>query len=182
MIWHPMPISGVFRLEPEPHEDERGFFARCWCEQEASAHGITVAWRQANLSVTRRRGSLRGLHYSVGPRAEAKLVRCTRGRIFDVVVDVRRDSASFGGWCATELSAENRESLFVPIGCGHGFQSLEDDCEVCYQMGACYDPAAQRGLRWNDPAVGIAWPLPVTAISARDTAHPLLAELAEEPL
>lgn len=182
MIWQALPLSGVFRLDPERREDARGFFARSWCNAEAAAQGISVSWQQCNISMNRERGTVRGLHYSVAPRAEAKLVRCTRGSIFDVVVDLRRNSPTFGQWCAAELSAENRTSLFVPVGCGHGFQTLENDSEVFYQMGENYDPAVQRGLRWDDPAVGVAWPLAATGISDRDAAHPVLADIPEEPL
>lgn len=182
MIWQALLLNGVFRLELERHEDERGFFARSWCTDEAAAHEIDVSWQQCNISFNRDRGTVRGLHYSVAPRAEAKLVRCTRGSIFDVVVDLRRDSPTFGQWCAAELSAENRTAVFVPVGCAHGFQTLEHESEVFYQMGDWYDPAVQRGLRWDDPAVGIVWPLAATSLSDRDATHPSLADMPEEPL
>lgn len=182
MIWHPLPLAGVFRLELERREDDRGFFARSWCDDEAADHGINVRWRQCNISFNRQRATVRGLHYSVAPRAEAKLVRCTRGRIYDVVVDIRRDSPTFGTFCGAELSADNHLALYVPLGCAHGFQTLEANSEVFYQMGDCYDPAVQRGLKWDDPAIGIDWPLPATNVSDRDAVHPLLADLPEEPL
>lgn len=182
MIWRELPLSGVFCLDVQEHEDERGFFARSWCSDEAAARGISVTWRQCNISFNRHQGIIRGIHYSVAPRAEAKLVRCTRGRIFDVVVDLRRNSPTFGRWHGVELSADVRTSLFIPIGFGHGFQTLEHDSEVLYQMGQIYDPSVQRGLRWNDSAVGIAWPLPVTGISYSDARHPGLADIPEEPL
>jgi dTDP-4-dehydrorhamnose 3,5-epimerase len=155
-------------LDLERREDERGFFARAFCAGEFQARGLNPALVQANLSFSRRRGTLRGMHYQSAPAAEAKLVRCIRGAIFDVVADLRPDSPAFLRWHGCELTAENRRALLVPEGCAHGFLTLEDGCEVFYQVSHSYSPSHERGFRFDDPAVGIAWPAEVTVVSAKD--------------
>ncbi len=171
-------LAGVFEIEPEPREDERGFFARSFCQREFGEHGLPQSFVQCNVSHNRRRGTLRGLHYQAAPHAESKLVSCTRGRIFDVVVDLRPGSATLGHWHAVELVAETLNMIYVPEGCAHGFQALVDECVVFYQMSEFYYPDLARGIAWNDPAIGIAWPLPEPIISKRDAAFgPLSAAL-----
>lgn len=170
-------LAGVWLLEPELRSDERGWFTRTWCEQEFAAHGLNTRWPQGNLTRTLRRGMVRGLHWQAQPRPEVKLVRCAAGAIWDVVVDIRRDSPTFGRWEAFELTAANSRQLYIPAGFAHGFQCLTDDCEVSYLMGEFYVPELARGLRWNDPQVGIAWPVAQPFLSERDRQLPLLAEL-----
>jgi dTDP-4-dehydrorhamnose 3,5-epimerase len=173
MRFHQTVLPGVWLIEPERREDERGFFARSWCREEFAAHGIRCDWAQCNISFSRRRGTLRGLHYQAPPWAEAKLVRCTQGALFDVVVDVRPLSPHFGRWASFELSDDNSRLVFVPEGFAHGFQTLVDDTEVFYQVSECYHPEAERGLRWDDPSLGIAWPpCERRVISPRDLSHP----------
>jgi len=158
MRFHELPVGGAFLIEPERKEDERGFFARAWCREEFAAQGIRCDWAQFNISYNRRRGTLRGLHYQTAPWGEPKLVRCTAGTIYDVIVDLRPSSPHYGRWSATELTAQSGRMLYVPEGLAHGFQTLTDDVEILYMMGQMYHPEAARGLRWNDPALGIAWP------------------------
>ena len=168
MTFHPTSHEGVWRLEPERRVDERGFFARTWCEAEFAAHGLHTRWPQGNVTRTLARGMIRGLHWQTAPRPEIKLVRCSQGRIWDVVVDVRPDSPRFGTWEAFELSAENGRQLYIPAGFAHGFQCLEDDSEVTYLMGDSYVPELARGVHWNDPKVGIRWPVADPVLSERD--------------
>jgi len=175
MIFSPTKLQGAFIIDIEQHEDERGFFARSWCQEEFAAHGLNPRLVQCNVSLNRKRGTLRGLHLQVAPYAEAKLVRCTRGRLYDVAVDLRHDSATFQQWVAVELTAENRRMLYVPEGMAHGFETLEHETEVFYQMSEFYHPEAARGVRWNDAALGIAWPLVPPVLSDNDRAHPDLA-------
>ena len=165
-------ISGVYEVHPEPLFDERGLFARTWCQKECAAAGLNPAVVQCNVSFNARQGTLRGLHYQDAPHQEAKLVRCTRGAIYDVAVDLRRDSPTFRQWTAASLTAENRHMLYISEGCGHGFLTLEDDTEIFYQMSEFYTPGWGRGARWNDPAFGIAWPREVEVISERDRTYP----------
>jgi dTDP-4-dehydrorhamnose 3,5-epimerase len=168
-----LPLPGAFLIEPERKADERGFFARTWCRREFAAHGIRADWVQCNVSFNKRRGTLRGLHYQLPPWGEPKLVRCTLGALYDVLVDLRPGSPHYGKWAAAELTAENRRMLYVPEGFAHGFQTLADDTEVFYQMGAYYHPEAARGLRWDDPALAIAWPdCPERILSAQDLSYP----------
>jgi dTDP-4-dehydrorhamnose 3,5-epimerase len=167
------PIGGAFVVEMERQEDERGFFARSWCADEFAARGLNPALVQCSISFNRRKGTVRGLHYQAAPHAEAKLVRCTRGKVFDVVADVRAGSPTFGRWHGVELSADNRRALYIAEGIAHGFQTLEDDCEVLYQMSERYHPEAARGVRWDDPALAIPWNDPARAIvSDRDRGLP----------
>ncbi|MEQ1859004.1 MAG: dTDP-4-dehydrorhamnose 3,5-epimerase [Chthoniobacteraceae bacterium] len=171
-------FDGLWIVEIESAVDERGSFARTFCADEFAAHGLQTAWAQTNISRNSLRGTLRGLHFQSGPQPEVKLIRCTAGAIFDVVVDVRRDSPTFGRWQGFELTATSGRALHVPGGFAHGIQAITDDAEVSYMMSTAYDPGLARGIRWDDPAVGIKWPLLPIAISPRDRALPLLAELA----
>jgi dTDP-4-dehydrorhamnose 3,5-epimerase len=164
-------ISGVFEVLPELLSDERGFFARSWCQKEFAAHGLTSRMVQCNISDSLRKGTLRGMHLQAAPFAETKLIRCTRGSIFDVALDLRPGSPTYKQWVAAVLTAENHGMLFIPEGCAHGFLTLEDNCEVFYQMSEFYHPEAARGVRWNDPAFGIEWPGKAEVISARDAAY-----------
>jgi len=172
MIFRPTRLKDVFEIEPEPHSDDRGFFARSWCQREFEDHGLNPKVVQCNVSYNARRGTLRGIHYQENPSAEAKLVRCTRGAIYDVVVDLRSQSASFAQWIAAELTADNYRALYVPEGCGHGFLTLQDETEVFYQMSEFYSPELSRGVRWNDPSFQIFWPRIVEVISDRDRTYP----------
>jgi dTDP-4-dehydrorhamnose 3,5-epimerase len=151
-------VAGVFVVDPERHEDERGYFARTFAIDEFAARGLDTRVDQCSTSFNARAGTLRGLHYQAAPHGEAKLVRCTRGAIFDVAVDLRAGSPTYLRWSAAELSADNGRALFVPEGCAHGFQTLLDDSEVSYQISTPFVPDAGRGVRWDDPAFAIAWP------------------------
>jgi dTDP-4-dehydrorhamnose 3,5-epimerase len=168
------PLAGAYTIEMDRLEDERGFFARSYCAEEFAARGLRAAMPQSSVSFNARRGTLRGLHYQAEPHAEDKLVRCTAGSIYDVIVDLRPDSATARRWFGVELSAANHRSLFVPKGLAHGFMTLRDDTEVLYMISAPYAPGFERGVRWNDPAIGIAWPAQPSVVSARDAAYPLL--------
>lgn len=168
-------LPGVYVLQRRPHEDERGWFERMYCTTDLAEVLGSRPVVQVNRSLTRTKATVRGLHYQVSPSAEAKLVSCLRGAVFDVAVDVRRGSPTFLHWHAELLSAENRRSLFVPEGFAHGFQTVEDDCEVLYVATAAYNQPAERGLHPLDPRVGIAWPLAVEQLSERDASHPPLA-------
>jgi dTDP-4-dehydrorhamnose 3,5-epimerase len=172
MIFHETSIAGVWVLEPERHVDERGFFARTWDGEELAGRGLNGNLAQCSISYNRRRGTLRGLHLQAPPHEEAKLVRCTAGAIFDVAVDLRPSSATFTRWVGRELSAENRLALYVPEGCAHGFVTLADDTEVAYEISAGYAPESARGVRWNDPAFGIDWPVAIGVINERDRSYP----------
>lgn len=159
-------------MAPEPIEDERGFFARTWCKEDFAARGLVAEFAQASVSFNRRRGTLRGMHYQAEPHAEIKLVRCIRGAIYDVVVDLRPDSATYCRWEAVELTADNRLTLWIPKGLAHGFQTLEDDTELSYQISAPHWPLAARGVRWDDPAFGIVWPQTAECVmSERDRGY-----------
>lgn len=165
-------LPGVVIVAPDLKGDERGFFARTWCAEEFAMHGLAARVAQCNLSYNRTRGTVRGLHYQAPPAAEDKLVRVVRGAIFDVAVDLRPDSPTFLQWVGVELTADNRQALYVPKGCAHGFQTLTDDAELFYQMSEFYAPALACGVRWDDPLFAIAWPLPVQVISERDANYP----------
>lgn len=175
MIVHPTELPGVAVIELEPQHDERGSFARTFDAELFAAHGLDPRVVQCNTSFNARAGTLRGLHYQLAPREEGKLVRCTRGRVFDVAVDLRPHSPTHRRWVGLELDAERARSLFIPAGCAHGFQTLADGSEVHYQMTCAYDPAVARGVRWDDPAFAIAWPDPPDGeriVSARDSSFP----------
>jgi dTDP-4-dehydrorhamnose 3,5-epimerase len=161
-------LRGAFIIEPEKHEDERGFFARSWCQKEFAEHNLNPRTVQCNISFNKRKGTLRGMHYQVAPRAEAKLVRCTQGAIYDVIVDLRLDSPTFKQHVAELLTSQDHKMLYVPEGFAHGFQTLEDDTEVFYQMSEFYAPQYARGVRWNDPAFGIEWPISEPIMVERD--------------
>ncbi|MHB8778413.1 MAG: dTDP-4-dehydrorhamnose 3,5-epimerase, partial [Anaerolineales bacterium] len=151
---------------------ERGFFARSWCEDEFKEHGLNPHIAQCNISFNKKRGTLRGMHYQVSPFVEAKLVRCTRGAIYDVIVDLRPESPNFKQWFSVELTEENHRSVFIPAGFAHGFQTLQDNSEVFYQMSEFYHPECARGVRWNDPVFRIDWPIDQQIISQRDQDYP----------
>jgi len=170
----PTPLAGCYVVELERLEDERGFFARSFCQEEFRKHGLRPGIAQCNVSWNRRRGTLRGLHFQAAPHEEAKVVRCTRGAVWDVAVDLREGSATRLRSHAVELSAENRRALYVPEGFAHGFQTLADDSEILYQMSESYHPQLARGVRWDDPRLGIKWPLPDPILSERDRSYPLL--------
>ena len=178
MIFETCELAGPLRIEPTRHVDERGFLARTWCREEFAAQGVHVDWVQCNVSFNERRGTLRGMHYQAAPWEEAKLVRCTMGAIYDVIVDLRPESPTFGRWMACELSAENRRMIYIPGRFAHGFQTLEDRSEVFYQMSAPYHPEAARSVRWNDPAFAIDWPLAPSCMSERDRSIPDLQPAA----
>jgi len=168
-----LKIRGAYLIEPERMEDERGFFARTFCQQEFEAQGLSPRLAQSSISFNRQRGTLRGMHYQAAPHEETKLVRCTRGAIFDVVVDLRPASLTFRQWQGVELTAENRRLVYVPPGLGHGFETLADDTEVFYQISEFYYPESSRGVRWDDPTFGIRWPIADPIVSQRDRAFPL---------
>ncbi len=172
MTFEPTAIPGVVVVRPAPLADERGHFARTWDGEAFAAHGLNPTVAQCSASFNEKRGTLRGMHYQAAPHAEAKLVRCTRGRVFDVALDLRPGSPTFRGWFGVELSADDGAALYVPEGCAHGFLTLEDASEVFYMISAPYAPAASRGVRWDDPAFGIVWPAEVRAIKDRDAAYP----------
>jgi dTDP-4-dehydrorhamnose 3,5-epimerase len=174
MIFAPSPLSGAFIVELERRTDERGFFARSYCAAEFAAQGLGPELRQCSVSYNARKGTLRGMHYQGAPHEEHKLVRCTAGAIFDVIVDIRDSSPTYRRWFGTELSGANRRSLFIPPGFAHGFVSLTDDAEVYYMISVAHAPQVSRGFRWNDPAFAIEWPLVPTVISPRDASYPLL--------
>jgi dTDP-4-dehydrorhamnose 3,5-epimerase len=176
MGFRELELAGAFLIEPGRRTDERGFFARTWCRDEFAGQGIRCDWVQCNISFNRRRGTLRGLHYQAEPWAEAKLIRCTMGAVFDVIVDLRPRSPTYGRWAVVELTAANRGMLFVPDGFAHGFQTLDDDTELFYQMSQRYHPEAARGVRWDDPRLAIPWPeCRERIISAADRCFPELA-------
>src|ERR1043166_6418617 len=172
MIFKELSLGGAFLLDVERRCDERGFFARSWCRDEFTAHGLDARLVQCNISRNRFSGTLRGLHYQAAPHAEVKLVRCTMGAIYDVIVDLRRGSPTCGRHYAAVLTAENHRALYVPEGFAHGFLTLADESEVLYQMSEFYHPDASRGVRWNDPAFGIPWPDVPRIMSARDATYP----------
>ncbi|MGX1788263.1 dTDP-4-dehydrorhamnose 3,5-epimerase [Bosea sp. NPDC055332] len=172
MILTETRIAGVFIVEIEPHADDRGHFARCYCAEVFARHGIDFTPVQCNLSFNPHPGTLRGLHYQAKPVPDAKLVRCTRGAIFDVAVDLRPDSPTYAEWVGVELSADNGKALFVPEGCAHGFQTIKAGSEILYLMGAAYRPDLARGARWNDPAFDIRWPAPGPRLNTRDATYP----------
>jgi dTDP-4-dehydrorhamnose 3,5-epimerase len=157
-------LPGAFVVELERRDDERGFFARAWCANEFAEHGLSTRLVQANLSFNARQGTLRGMHFQVESHAEAKLVRCTRGAIYDVIIDLRRDSRTYKRWFGVELDAENRRALYVPEGFAHGYQTLVPDTETFYQVSEFYAPNAERGVRWDDAAFGVEWPDPANAV------------------
>jgi dTDP-4-dehydrorhamnose 3,5-epimerase len=169
------PLSGAYVIEPEVRTDPRGAFYRVFCKEEFAQIGHDAEWLQLNHSFTTNAGTVRGLHFQVPPHAEIKLVRCIAGKVFDVIVDIRSGSSTFLQWFGTELSAENRKMMYIPEGFAHGFQTLAPDCELIYHHSAGYTADSEGGIRYDDPAIGIDWPLPVTMVSGRDGQHPLLS-------
>ena len=165
-------LPGAFIVSLEPHQDERGFFSRAWCRKEFTDHGLSSELVQVDISYNKRRGTLRGMHMQIAPSQEAKLVRVTQGRIFDVIIDARPDSPTFKQHFSVELNAVNRLALYIPPGLAHGFLTLVDDSEILYLMSDFYAPELQRNLRWNDPAFGIDWPFEPLHIKARDAENP----------
>jgi dTDP-4-dehydrorhamnose 3,5-epimerase len=174
MLFKETKINGVFVIEPELIKDERGFFACSWSQSEFEQHGLNPRLIQCNISFNNKRGTVRGMHFQEKPYEEAKLVRCTRGAMFDVAVDLRSDSPTRFQWAGVELTADNRLMFYIPEGFAHGYQTLVDDTEISYQMSQSYHSEAARGLRWDDPVLGIEWPQEVTVISERDKAFQLL--------
>jgi dTDP-4-dehydrorhamnose 3,5-epimerase len=170
MIFTPTRLQGAFIIDLERREDSRGFFARAFCQNEFAQHGLKPVIAQANIAFNKRKGTLRGMHFQYPPAAETKLVRCTRGTILDIIVDLRPESATFLQHIAVELSADNSRSLYVPERFGHGYQALEAGTETSYQVGEFYTPSTEGGLRFDDPALGLSWPLPVEEISPKDAA------------
>jgi dTDP-4-dehydrorhamnose 3,5-epimerase len=168
----PAPIEGAYIIEIEPVPDERGFFARSWCQEEFRRRGLNPTLVQCNISFNRELGTLRGMHYQVAPHEEAKLVRCASGALYDVIVDLRPESRSFRKWFAAELTAANHKMLYVPEGVAHGFQTLAESTEVFYQMTEAFRGECARGVRWNDRAFGIRWPVPGPILSPRDQSYP----------
>jgi dTDP-4-dehydrorhamnose 3,5-epimerase len=168
----PTALPSVMLVEIEPHSDHRGLFARTFDGASFAAAGLPIIWPQCNISWNPHRGTLRGMHFQIPPLEEPKLVRCTRGRVFDVAIDLRRASPTFCRWIGIELSHERRNAIFIPTGCAHGFLTLEDDCEVFYMMGEVFAPEAVAGVRWNDPAFGVAWPFDPATMSERDAGWP----------
>ena len=171
MIFTTAPLAGAYLIEPEPISDERGFFARTYCRDEFTAKGLNPNLAQCNISYNKLRGTLRGMHYQKAPHAEAKLVRCTQGSVYDVIIDLRNDSKTFTQWFGVELTAENRKALYVPDGFAHGFITLRGDTEVLYQMSEFFHAECATGVRWNDPAFAITWPIDVKVISERDRGY-----------
>lgn len=171
MRFTPLPLQGAFLIDMERKEDERGFFARSYCSEEFTAHNLNPAVAQCNISFNTRRGTLRGMHYQRYPFSEVKVVRCTLGALFDVIVDLRPESSTFCRWYGTDLTAENRLALYIPEGFAHGFLTLTAGTEVLYQMSTSFKPEAAAGVRWNDPAFGIVWPGDVEVISERDNRY-----------
>jgi dTDP-4-dehydrorhamnose 3,5-epimerase len=178
MIFRETKLAGVFVIDAEPIADERGAFARTFCAREFAAHGLETAIAQCSASFNAKKGTLRGLHFQAPPHSEAKLVRVTAGAIYDVAIDLRADSPTYGQWTAAELTAENRRMLYIPKGCAHGFQTLMDASELFYQIAEFYEPASARGLRWDDADLAIAWPdKSAPILSERDRAFPRLRDL-----
>lgn len=175
MRFDPSKLAGAWVIEPEPIVDERGAFGRIWCAREFEEHGLDTRIAQVNMGFSHRRGTLRGLHLQLGEHAEAKLVRCTRGEIYDVIVDMRPDSPTFGNWHGVRLSAANRRMIYSPPGFAQGYLTLSDDAEIYYHTTAFYEPAAATGIRWDDPALGILWPAAVEILSDQDRAWPDIA-------
>jgi dTDP-4-dehydrorhamnose 3,5-epimerase len=173
MIFTETSISGAFIVDLERMEDERGFFARSFCQEEFRARGLKTEIAQSNVSFNHRKGTLRGMHLQARPKAEAKLVRCTRGAVQDVIVDLRPEAPTYCKWIAIRITEDDERALYIPEGVAHGFQTLRDNTELFYQMFTSYAPEWQRGVRWDDPTFGIDWPLPNPTVSERDRSYPL---------
>ncbi|OSZ77596.1 dTDP-4-dehydrorhamnose 3,5-epimerase [Chitinophagaceae bacterium IBVUCB2] len=176
MIFNSTPLSGSYTIDLKPFTDDRGWFGRYYCKEEFKQIGHTKEWVQMNHSASNKKGTIRGLHFQISPYKEIKMVRCIAGEIFDVIVDLRKDSPTFLQWFGVELSAQNKKMIYIPEGFAHGFQCLTDHCELLYHHSEMYQPKAEAGIRFDDSMVHIKWPLPVTIISERDAAHPLINE------
>ena len=174
MTFTPTPLAGSFVIEPTVFSDDRGWFARFYCKNDFKEIGYEKEWVQLNHSVSYKKGAIRGMHYQVKPYREIKMVKCIAGAVYDVIIDLRRDSKTFLKWFDQELSAKNRKMLFIPEGFAHGFQCLEDNCELIYHHSEFYTPGAEGGIRYDDPSVAIEWPLTPTVLSDRDKSHPYL--------
>jgi dTDP-4-dehydrorhamnose 3,5-epimerase len=172
MLFRELAMEGVFLIEPVRREDERGFFARTFCATELAGRGLIDRFRQSSVSYNARQGTVRGMHFSRAPHEETKIVRCTAGAVFDIVVDLRPGSPTELQWVGVSLTAKNRHALYIPRGFAHGFQSLQDDTEVLYMIDIPYVPEAATGVRWNDPAIGVQWPETITFMSQRDLVFP----------
>ena len=168
MIFTKSTLPGVFIIEPERHEDARGFFARAWCQREFETHGLNLRLVQCNISFNKKKGTLRGIHYQTAPCEEAKLVRCTRGSIYYLIIDLRPNSPAFKKYSVNILNADNRKMVYVPEGCAHGFITLEDGTEIFYHISEFYSAEHAKGIRWNDPAFNLSWPLEPIVMSDRD--------------
>ncbi len=179
MVFQETELKGAYIIDLERREDVRGYFARAFCQQEFETYGLAPVMVQTNVSCNKKRGTLRGMHYQAAPHEEAKLVRCTRGAIYDVIVDVRPHSETYRRWIGVELTPETGRMLYVPEGFAHGFITLEDNTEVTYQVSAFYAPGYERGLRYDDPAIGIEWPIQVEVISEKDGTWPDFRPAAE---
>ena len=177
MIFTPLELAGAWLIEPELISDERGAFARTWCCREFEEQGLDPRLLQCNISFNHRQGTVRGMHFQRAPHAETKLVRCTRGAILDIIVDLRSESPTFRQWIARELTSDNRAMLYIPEGFAHGFQTLTDNAEVAYQMSREHHPASAAGIAWDDPAIAVKWPLPISIISQKDQTWPAWTEV-----
>lgn len=171
MIFTELELKGAYLVEVKKIEDDRGFFGRAWCANEFTEHGLNRNFVQMNTSFTKKKGTIRGMHYQVDPYQEVKFIRCTRGRIWDVIIDLRPDSPTFKKWVGNELTADNYRMVYVPENFAHGFITLEDNSEVYYPVTQFYTPGAERGLRWDDPSFNIKWPVEVTLVSEKDRSH-----------
>ncbi|MFL5810366.1 MAG: dTDP-4-dehydrorhamnose 3,5-epimerase [Flavisolibacter sp.] len=176
MIFTAAPLDGCYIIEPEPFQDERGWFARYYCKDEFQKIGHNKEWVQLNHSTTYKKASIRGMHFQKKPFREIKMVKCIAGKVYDVIIDLRKDSETFLSWFGVELSAENKKMIYIPEGFAHGFQCLSDQCELIYHHSEYYTPGAEAGIRYDDPLIGITWPLPVTVLSPRDETHSYLDE------
>ena len=176
MTFSPTPLKGSYIINLTPFSDERGWFARTYCENEFREIGHAEKWVQMNHSCTTKKGTVRGMHYQLPPFREIKMVRCIRGKVFDVIIDIRKDSATFLQWFGVELSPGEMNMIYIPVGFAHGFQTLSDNSEMIYHHSEFYTQGAEGGIKYNDPAVDIKWPLEVTSISERDLNHPALTE------
>src|ERR1700690_1417856 len=172
MIFQETKLAGVFEVDLELRTDERGFFARSWCRREFEEHGLNPSLAQCSVSFNKRKGTLRGMHFKAAPSPEVKLVRCTMGAIYDVVIDLRPQSPTFKKWIGIVLTPQNRHMIYVPEGCAHGFMTLQDESEIFYQISEFFAPELARGVRWDDPAFGVSWPERVEVISERDRTYP----------
>jgi dTDP-4-dehydrorhamnose 3,5-epimerase len=172
MIFTELELKGAFLIEVKKIQDDRGFFGRAWCQKEFEEHGLNGNVKQINTSLTLKKGTIRGMHYQVDPYQETKFIRCTRGRIYDVIIDLRPDSPTFMKWVGNELSADNYKMVYVPGNFAHGFVALEDQSEVYYPVTEFYTPGAERGIRFNDRAFNIQWPIPIEVVSEKDASHP----------